>query len=237
MSEWLEPFLRASGWVDIVDATREMSVRDDPADVPTLLAALKDPNEAKRWGAVYALGFSRRDGRVASPLIRVLLDEQETVRVRSQAAECLGYLGQRKAIRALIQCSRDDSAELRFWCVFALGKYRRRRRKPPIVVIRALEARLHDDGGHADFWTVGLEALAMLKGLKIREYGDRFRAKMLEIFTDPLGREDQWQWATWYWDISGLSREQPIRDLFDSAVERIHEAGLDPLTFGKQKPR
>lgn len=99
MTELLDRFFGATDWVEIVDPARDVSVRNDPADVPPLLGALHDPLEARRWGAVYAPGFSRRDGRVARPLIEVLLNKQETARVRAQAAECLGMLGKRKPSR------------------------------------------------------------------------------------------------------------------------------------------
>jgi hypothetical protein len=133
MNDLLTKFSQAADWSGIMDLARELSVRDDPADVPGLQTALGDPLEARRYAAAYALGFSRRDKRAISPLIRVLENREETPRVRAQAAECLGMLGKRKAIRALIECSTDESAEVRFWCVFAMGQYwwRRRGRKRP----------------------------------------------------------------------------------------------------------
>jgi HEAT repeat protein len=121
MSDLLNKLLQASDWTDIVDAARALSARDNPSDVPQLIAALKDPLEQRRWGAVYALGFSRQDRRAVVPLVEVLLDKRETPRVRAQAAECLGMIGRRKALKPVIECSTDDSAEVRFWCVFALG--------------------------------------------------------------------------------------------------------------------
>jgi hypothetical protein len=239
MSELLEKFFRGTDWMEVVDPARDLSVRDDPADVPPLLAALKDPLEARRWGAVYALGFSRHDGRIVRPLIQVLLNKQETPRVRAQAAECLGMLGKRKAVKALIQCCTDESAEVRFWCVFGLGQYWWRRDKSPLLVIQALEARLEDNESPDDrgnWWTVGLEALAMLRGRGPRHPGPRlFRDKILRVFRDPLNHPDEWQWATGYWDISDLYSEPEVRALFDAAVQTIREAGLDPVRFGRQK--
>jgi hypothetical protein len=239
MDELLEKFFQAADWAEVVDPARDLSVRDDPADVPRLLAALRDPIEARRWGAVYALGFSRRDGRVVLPLIRVLLDKRETPGVRAQAAECLGMLGKRKAIRALIQCSSDESAEVRFWCVFALGQYRWHRNKPRLAIVRALEARLQDDASPDDrgnWWTVGLEALAMLCRTGRRHPAPQmFRETILRVLRDPLRHSDQWRWATGYWNVSDLPSEPEVRDLFDAAVRTIQEAGLDPVSFGRQK--
>ncbi|MBI1898499.1 MAG: HEAT repeat domain-containing protein [Acidobacteria bacterium] len=239
MTELLERFFGATDWVEIVDPARDLSVQDDPADVPPLLAALHDQLEARRWGAVYALGFSRRDGRVVRPLIQVLRNKQETPRVRAQAAECLGMLGKRKAVKALIQCCTDESAEVRFWSVFALGQYHWRRNKPPRAVVRALESRLEDRESPDDrgnWWTVGLEALAMLRGRGPRHPAPQlFRDKVLRVFKDPLNHRDEWQWATWYWAISDLYSEPEVRALFDTAVRAIQETGFDPVRFGRQK--
>src|SRR6266851_7243797 len=54
MSELLERFFQAADWPDIMNLARELSVRDDPSDVPGLQAALRDPLEARRYGAAYA---------------------------------------------------------------------------------------------------------------------------------------------------------------------------------------
>ncbi len=239
MSEWLEKFFQATDWREVVASARELSVRDDPADVPRLLAALSDPIEARRWGAVYALGFSRRDERVVSPLIRVLLEKRETPWVRAQAAECLGMPGKRKAIQALIECSKDESAEVRFWCVFAMGqcRWRGRGRKPLLAAIRALEARLGDSGSpddRGDYWSVGLEALAMLRGTGAR-HAKMFRETMLSILKDPMNHRDQWQWAASYWDSSDAFDGAEARSLFDAAVRTIHDAGFDPVVFGRER--
>src|SRR5215831_2031679 len=114
----IERFFQATGLTDTWEAGMEIYRRDCPNDVPALITALDDPLEARRCAAVYALGFSRRDGRAVSPLIRVLSNREEAIEVRAQAAECLGLMRKRKAIRPLIESSVHESAELRFWCVF-----------------------------------------------------------------------------------------------------------------------
>ncbi len=216
----------------------------DPADVPSLVAALRDPLEARRWDAVYALGSHHRDGRVVRPLIRVLLDQQETPHVRAQTAECLGMCGKRKAVKALIQCCTDQSAEVRFWSVCALGQFPWRRHQAPLAVVRALEARLADDqtpDDRGNWWTVGLEALALLPGI-LRAAGLRhpalrlFRDRVLCVLKDPLKHPDEWQWAMCYWDTKNLSVEPEVPALFDEAVRTIRQAGFDPDRFGRPSP-
>jgi hypothetical protein len=50
MHELLKKFFRAADWPGIVDLARELSVRDDPADVSGLQTALGDPVEAYKAG-------------------------------------------------------------------------------------------------------------------------------------------------------------------------------------------
>jgi hypothetical protein len=208
MTDLLEEFFQASDFPGMMDLARALSARDDPADVPGLQKALSDPLEARRYAAVYAMGFSRRDGRAVSPLIRVLENRQETPQIRAQAAECLGMVGKRKAIRALIQCSTDESAEVRFWCVFAMGQYSwgHRGRKRPLSVVSALEARLSDGerpDDRGNYWAAGLEALAMLRGAGARHTATRlFRETMQSVLRDPLNHRERWQWAASYWNPS-----------------------------------
>jgi hypothetical protein len=197
---------------------------------------LGDPFEPRRYGAVYALGFCRSDKRAVAPLIRVLEDRQEAPRVRALAAECLGNLGKRKAIKALIACSTDGSAEVRFWCVFALGQFWWRRDKRPIAVVRALEARLDDTATPDDqehWWSIGLEALAMLSRKRQGNPREReFTEKLIEALKDPLGHTEQWPWADFYVDSSSPK----FRELYHAAERKIGEAGFSTSDFGKKRP-
>jgi len=175
-----------------------------PEDVPLLLRLLNDPVEENRYGAAYALGFRYHDARVVRPLIRVLTNRQETPRVRGQAAESLRSRRTRKALKALIECSADESAEVRFWSVFSLGQYSGRRKKTRLAVVRALEQRLHDDGWPNWGWTVGLEALAMLESKRRHPAATMFCEKIFAVLRDPLNHADEWQWVQGYWDVRSL---------------------------------
>src|SRR3982751_2599997 len=84
MDELLDEFLHATDFSTLMNLARDLSVRDDPADVRALQIALADPLEARRYAAVYALGFGRRDKRVTAPLIRILEDRAEAPRVRGR---------------------------------------------------------------------------------------------------------------------------------------------------------
>jgi len=237
MSERLEQFLQSSDPADVTSAALEVSLAHDPNDIPHLIEALTDPMEDRRWGAVYALGFARSDDQVIDAFIKVLVNRRETPRVRGQAAELLGNFEKRKAVQPLIECSTDESASVRFWCVFALAGHRHDRHpKVRRAVVRALKARLDDGALPGRFgmdWTVGLEALAMLK-TKDPEYPATraFRETILRCLSDPAGNPDLWQWSFEYWEEVQLPG---IRELFDKAVLTILNAGSDVYGFGRRQ--
>src|SRR6266702_523005 len=134
----------------------------DLARLWSLVAHLDSNEQKERLDAAYRLGLER-DKRVLPHLIRVLRNHDESPMVRGQVAESLKSYRKKKTIKALVDCSADASAEVRFWCVFSLGTFVRRR-KTPLVVVRALEDRLGDTDSPDDrgnWWPVGLQALAM----------------------------------------------------------------------------
>jgi hypothetical protein len=203
-------------------------------DIYASLKALRSESEEQRAAAIRAIAYCR-DGRVVLPLISLLRDRQETPSIRGQAAEQLGIAGKRKAIGSLIECSADDSAEVRFWCVFALGHFLSPIHRPPIRVVRALEARLEDSGMVPGYWVVGLEALAMLARIGTRHtVRDRFTETLLRAFQDPLKNPDLWQWAAYYFDAARRPSDSVINAHFDSAIQTVHKAGFDPSHYGRQ---
>ncbi len=143
-----------------------------------------------------------RDKRGIPYLLRVLADRSESSITRGDAAELLRFTRKPKAIKALVEFSEDPSAEVRFWCVFALGHFVRRR-KTRLAVVRALEARL-EDLEYPDiigFWPVGLEALAMLRRCRQTRYPIEalFKETILRVMRDPLNHASKWEWANCYW--------------------------------------
>jgi HEAT repeats len=181
--------------------------------------------------------FTRsKNGRAIPYLIRVLRNRQETASIRGQAAEGLSLFGKRKAIQTLVECSSDDSAEVRFWCVFALGSFVRRR-KTPAIVVRALEERLQDSecpDNRGSWWPVRLEALAMLGANRESRFpfNDVFKETILELIRDPLSHRNEWRWADCYWDDAIADSVAEGRSLYNSALQKIREAGFEPAQFG-----
>jgi HEAT repeat protein len=213
----------------------------ESARLYSLAAQLGSDKEEERLGAVHQLGAaSDHDRRAVPHLIRVLLNHEESARIRGDAAELLSLSGSRKAIEPLLRCSVDASAEVRFWCTFALGQIVRRprkRRKPVASIIRALEDRLEDGdcpNSRGDWWSVGLEALAMLHGSRSSRFPVErmFRETILSVIKDPLGHRDQWRWADCYWVDSLADSPTEGQLLYEQALQKICDAGFEPVRFG-----
>jgi len=206
-------------------------------DSPRLwsLVAQLDSNEPKeRLDAAYRLG-SERDQRAIPHLIRVLRNHDESPMVRGQVAESLKSYRKKKTIKALVDCSGDASAEVRFWCVFSLGTFVRRR-KTPLVVVRALEDRLGDTDSPDDrgnWWPVGLEALAMLQRYKKSRFPIEqvFKQTILRVMREPLNHSHRWRWADCYWDDALAGSLPEGRMLYETALRQIREAGFEPISF------
>jgi len=192
----------------------------------------------ERLDAVYKLG-STRDKRAIPRLIRLLLNYEESPMVRGQAAESLSMSRRKKAIKPLVECSADVSAEVGFWCVFGLGQFVKGR-KTPTIVVRALEERLGDTGcpdNRGAWWSVGLEALAMLRGYKLTRFPIEqiFRETILAVMRDPLNHADKWRWADCYWQNAIAGSKIDGSALYDTALRKIVEAGFEPVRFGRRE--
>jgi hypothetical protein len=203
----------------------------------SLVATLGSTDEMERRQAIQGL---YRDKRGIPHLLRILSDRSESPVTRGDAAELLTFTRKAKAIRALVEFRKDPSAEVRFWCVFALGHFVRRR-KTPLAVVRELEARL-GDLGYPDivgYWPIGLEALAMLQGCRQTRYpiAVLFRETILKVMRDPLNHPSKWSWANCYWrdELAGSFEEG--KSLQTAAAYQVSDAGFDPMTFGRQTPQ
>jgi HEAT repeat protein len=114
-----------------------------------------------REAAAYVLTFSR--GQLAVPaLLCVFANEQETVKVRAQAAEGLGNLLHltnrrkliwRQAAESLLLGLSDPLPEVRFWSAYALGMMRCENAVPKLEELAST-----DKTFYSGWWTVGEEA-------------------------------------------------------------------------------
>jgi len=181
----------------------------DTAHLYALVAQLASTLQEERFKAIQGLSI-RVDKRAIPHLIAVLRNPSEAPSLRGDAAEALRLSHKKKKIiRALVECSTDPSAEVRFWCVFTLGHFVRRR-KTPTMVRRALEARLDDLEYPRDWWPIGLEALAMLEQCRTSRLplNRMFRETILDTMKDPLRNPTHGRWADCYWHDS-LALKKP----------------------------
>jgi hypothetical protein len=205
----------------------------ESAEVYSLVAKLASVEEMERRQAVHSL---YRDKRGIPYLLQVLADRSESPITRGDAAELLKFSRKRKAIEALVKFSADPSSEVRFWCVFALGSFVRRR-KTRLAVVRALEARL-GDLEYPDiigFWPIGLEALAMLQGCRQTRHPIEtlFKETMLKVMGDPLNHASKWGWANCYWRDGIAESVDEGERLQTAAAYKLSDAGFDAVTFGR----
>lgn len=206
----------------------------ESAEFCSLVAKLGSTDEMERQTAVHSL---YRDKRGIPYLLRVLADQSESPIIRGNAAELLKFWRKRKVMAALVKFSADASAEVRFWCVFALGSFVRRRRTR-LAVVRALEARLGDleCPDIIGYWPIGLEALAMLQRCRQTRYPIEalFRETILKVMREPLNHPSKWDWANCYWQDEIAGSVEQGQTLQTAAAYKLSDAGFDPMTFGRR---
>jgi hypothetical protein len=205
----------------------------ESAEFYSLVGKLGSTDEMERQNAVHGL---YRDKRGIPYLLRVLADQSESPIIRGDAAELLKFWRKRKVMAALVNFSADASAEVRFWCVFALGAFVRRRRTR-LAVVRALEARLGDleCPDIIGYWPIGLEALVMLQSCSQTRYPIEalFRETILKVMRDPLNHPSKWDWANCYWQDEIAGSVEEGQTLQTAAAYKLNDAGFDPMTFGR----
>jgi HEAT repeat protein len=89
------------------------------------IASNKGWKPINRVAAIYVIGFLGKNGRETVPtLISILNDQHENTKVRSEAAEALGYIRDQKAIQVLekIILSSAEPQQIRIQCIFALPR-------------------------------------------------------------------------------------------------------------------
>jgi len=126
--EWALPVLLAAFKDEDTDLRGEVAralgmLGSKQATGPLIAALCKDENVDVRIAAAHALGLLR-DERAFEALVNTLSDPNEDPKVRGMVAEALADLRDHRAVVPLITALTDESAEVRFWAVFALGELR-----------------------------------------------------------------------------------------------------------------
>jgi HEAT repeat protein len=138
-------------------AARALSSVDDARTLRRVERVLEgDGDEEGRAAAAYVLGFNGASD-ASDLLAERLADPDESVVVRTHAAEGLGHLLQGGPVLAeiratIVSCLRDPEPEVRFWSSFAAGALDLQESRPYLEQLTADEASVEG------WWTVGEEA-------------------------------------------------------------------------------
>lgn len=121
-------------------------------------------NPVLRQAAAYGLG--RLGGEESIEILcDVVASPNEAPAVRGQAAESLAYMGNGRALSALLEAARDPAPEVRFWCAFALGHLGDERAVP------VLEKMVAADQASVEGWgSISAEAREALRQLQARDH-------------------------------------------------------------------
>ena len=83
-------------------------------------------NQNKIWArvaAIYALGFSEDELMAGAALADIVADSDDREECRAHAAEALAHLGEARTVPLMAEIlARDDSAQVKRWCVYALAE-------------------------------------------------------------------------------------------------------------------
>lgn len=103
-------------------AARYLAEADLVQAVQPLLSLLTEEKEIPvRIAAVYSLGLLGAQEALET-ILEILNNKNEDPGLRGSAAEALADIGDTRAIDPLIDALHDESVEVRFWAVFALGE-------------------------------------------------------------------------------------------------------------------
>jgi len=117
-----------------VRAATALGRQGDVRAVPSLIAALRDKDEAVCANAATALG-QLGSAQAVEPLVSLLLTRKEEPAARMRAAEALGRLGDRRAVGPLIAALRDAEQNVRWSAVQALGQLRDEQAIEPLLAL------------------------------------------------------------------------------------------------------
>jgi HEAT repeat protein len=93
-----------------------------PDAIPPLAKTLaEDGDNEVRTAVAYALGYLG-DSQALEPLVQILQNPEEPSRLRGMTAEALANIGDHAAVGPLCDVLNDESVEVRYWAVFALGR-------------------------------------------------------------------------------------------------------------------
>ena len=143
------------------EAAKSLGALGNKQSVAPLIEIMLDVTASdRRIAAAYALGLLA-DKRAVRHLVDVMGNQNEWHLLRAEAAESLGYIGNKKALPVLLGGLDDLSPEVRFWAAFALGHIGASEAIPKLE-----EIAVKDKSKLQGWGTVGAEASEAIKMIK-----------------------------------------------------------------------
>ena len=160
-----------------LETAKTLATLDRRTTAELLISCLPREKSANvRYWMAYTIGCLG-DPVACELLLGMLEDNREQVKVRSQAAEALGYIllkiGKktnlyRRSLKTLIGMLGDSHAEIRFWTAFALGNIKAK------SAVKRLDGLAKCDRAMCPgFWRVSVEAADAIRVIKGQEWPDR----------------------------------------------------------------
>ena len=152
------------------------------SEIQILINLLLNGNYIKqRESAAYALSHCRscHDNHLHQIFIEILEKGRESINVRAQAAEGLGYMHEftnkgkkpyKEAVKTLMNLTKDDSPKIRFWAVFSLGLLKARQAIP---ILKKLAKK--DNKVCPGWWAIKDEAADVINYISKGEWPERNR--------------------------------------------------------------
>ena len=134
----------------------------DPAFLRGMLRTmLHGRREHNRVEAIYRIQMLPGTGGVGT-CERILSNKRESTKVRTYAADTLAHRHRPATHEVVLRTLRDESsAEMRFWCAFALGQMREKRALPLLEKLAKEDHRVVKG-----WWSVTKEAKEAIKFIK-----------------------------------------------------------------------
>lgn len=136
--------------------------------VDLLLQATTNPDVVVRLMSAYSLGnmglHQIRTEEIATQLVKIAIDEDEDLEVRTVAIEALGQTRVKNTQPILLPLLEHKESDIRFWTVYALGQF-----ADSSIIPQLKHIAQSDDGFVPDFGSVRDEAEGAITSIINRE--------------------------------------------------------------------
>jgi HEAT repeat protein len=158
-------------WADVV-IDHDLPV--DASVIPALQARLSDPSDSIRVKSARSIGILR--GRVAVPMLVLVMKEDRNPSVRFEAIRAIGKIGDTTAAKDVLPFTLSTDSKLRTEAALALGRLHDKAALPELTRLFMKEAALQKRQADGAFRSALLEAIALIADPSSKELFTRQRA-------------------------------------------------------------